>query len=108
MYKTLKEICVEIGVTRRAVQGYEKMGLLTTTKRNKYGHLLYSKEAVEHIRQNKKYQDFGFSLMEITQLVNTTKEKYVEMLSHRLAGLKQEKEAIESYICQINCLINGC
>ncbi|NLG03198.1 MAG: hypothetical protein GX567_05155 [Clostridia bacterium] len=35
--KTLYEICNEYAVTRRAVQGYEKEGLVSSTGKNKYG-----------------------------------------------------------------------
>ena len=40
--KTLREICNILEVTRRAVQGYEKAGLVTPSERNKYGYLLYN------------------------------------------------------------------
>ena len=35
-----REICETLGVSRRALQGYEKAGLVTASGRNKYGHLL--------------------------------------------------------------------
>lgn len=38
---TLREICEALEVSRRAIQGYEKAGLVVATGRNKYGHLLY-------------------------------------------------------------------
>ena len=47
---TLREICNLIGVTRRAVQGYEKAGLVECSDKNKYGYLLYDELAVEKIR----------------------------------------------------------
>ncbi len=34
--KTLHELCDELGVTRRVIQGYEKAGLASATGRNKY------------------------------------------------------------------------
>lgn len=47
--KTLKEICSELGVSRRAVQGYDAAGLVKATNKNKYGHLLYNRRAQERI-----------------------------------------------------------
>ena len=47
---TLKEVCKKIGVTRRAVQGYEKAGLVSFSGKNKYGYLLYDEVAIEKIR----------------------------------------------------------
>ena len=43
--KTLHELCDALGVSRRAVQGYEKAGLVAPSGRNKYGHLLYDEKA---------------------------------------------------------------
>lgn len=35
---TLREICETLELSRRALQGYEKVGLVTATGRNKYGN----------------------------------------------------------------------
>ena len=51
--KTLKEVCEEIGVTRRAVQGYEQAGMIQASGKNKYGYLLYDEATVEVIRKIK-------------------------------------------------------
>lgn len=53
---TLREICETLGVSRRALQGYEKAGLVASTGRNKYGHLLYDEKARERIAEIKFYQ----------------------------------------------------
>ena len=67
---TLREICETLGVSRRALQGYEKAGLVTASGRNKYGHLLYDKDAEMRIAQNKFYQQLGFSIKEITMIID--------------------------------------
>ena len=43
---TLREICLSIGVSRRAVQGYEKAKLVSDTGKTKRGHLLYDRLAL--------------------------------------------------------------
>ena len=67
---TLREICEPLGVSRRALQGYEKAGLVTASGRNKYGHLLYDKDAEMRIAQIKFYQQLGFSIKEITMIID--------------------------------------
>jgi DNA-binding transcriptional MerR regulator len=67
---TLREICETLGVSRRALQGYEKAGLVTASGRNKYGHLLYDKDAEMRIAQIKFYQQLGFSIKEITMIID--------------------------------------
>ena len=67
---TLREICETLGVSRRALQGYEKAGLVISSGRNKYGHLLYDKDAEMRIAQIKFYQQLGFSIKEITMIID--------------------------------------
>lgn len=106
MYKTLSEICEEIGVSRRAIQGYEKLRMVSSSRRNKYGHLLYSEEDVARIRMIKQYQEWGLSLKEIQKLLVATQEEFEEMLSYRLEQLKQMKTDLESHIEQITRLLS--
>lgn len=40
---TLRQVCSVVNVSRRAVQGYEKMGLVSATNKNERGYLLYDK-----------------------------------------------------------------
>lgn len=86
--KTLKEVCELVGVTRRAVQGYEDAGLVASTGRNKYGHLLYDEPAVKRIREIKQYQDFGFEVKEIKMLLRAPKENYLKMMEKRLEAMQ--------------------
>ena len=49
--KTLREVCEQLGITRRVVQGYEKAGLVSASGRNKYGYLLYNAKVQKRISQ---------------------------------------------------------
>ncbi|MGN1399702.1 MAG: MerR family transcriptional regulator [Erysipelotrichaceae bacterium] len=66
---TLKQICENCNVKRRAVQGYEKLGFVRAVGKNKYGHLLYDEKCRDKIIQIKHFQDIGFSLLEIKDLL---------------------------------------
>lgn len=105
MEKTLKEVCEQVGVTRRAVQGYEEAGLVETTGRNKYGHLLYDESAIEKIKEIKMYQDFGFSIKEIQVLQEVSKEKYLGMLEYRLTLMQLEMSKLQENISKVEQLI---
>lgn len=87
---TLKEVCENLGVTRRAVQGYEKAGLVSCSGKNKYGYLLYDELAIEKIRIIKRYQDFGFTIREIKELLVASDEIYVGMMKERIEAMKME------------------
>jgi len=90
--KTLKEVCTELGVSRRAVQGYEEAGLVKATRKNKYGYLLYNQYAQERIERIKFLQDLGFSLKEIEQLIDAPKNVLREQLEMQIERLTMEIE----------------
>ena len=97
--KTLKEVCVELDVSRRAVQGYEKAGLVKATRKNKYGYLLYNQNAQKRIERIKLFQDLGFTIKEICMLIDAPKEILKPKLEERVriieAELVQKKWALK-------------
>lgn len=103
--RTFKEVCDLTGVTRRAVQGYEKAVLVTATGKNKYGHLLYNETAIEKIKEIKQYQEFRFSIKEIQLLQEVPKQKYLEMLENRLALMQLDKRKLQENIGKLEQLI---
>jgi DNA-binding transcriptional MerR regulator len=93
--KTLKEVCELAGVTRRAVQGYEKAGLVAAAGRNKYGHLLYDEVAIKRISEIKQYQDFGFKVKEIQVLMTAPKDKYLKLMEKRMAAMQLDLQRLK-------------
>jgi DNA-binding transcriptional MerR regulator len=69
-YKTLQEIYNTLGITRRAIQGYEEIGLVRASDKNKYGYLLYGESELKRIEKIKMYQEFGFKLKEIKEIID--------------------------------------
>ena len=93
---TLREICQTLGISRRAVQGYEKARLVSATGETESGYLLYNDFAKERIRQIKLFQDMGFSIKEIQAMIDAPsdikraalmqrKEKLNEDIQHNIA-----------------------
>ena len=102
---TLREICETLGVSRRALQGYEKAGLVTASGRNKYGHLLYDKDAEMRIAQIKFYQQLGFSIKEITMIIDAPDTEIKKALEYRVQKLKDEKTEMDELIERANQMI---
>ena len=96
--KTLNEIHKETGVTRRAVQGYEQAGLVSASERNKYGHLLYDEDAQKRITRIRFYQELGFTIKEITGLIDAPAPQVKASLEIRIACLKEERQNMDSLI----------
>ena len=105
MKMTLKAVCNHVGVTRRAIQGYEKAGLVKPTDKNKYGHLLYDEAAIEKIVKIKQYQNFGFSIKEIQALQNLSEEEVLKKLKSKLQSMQLEMQKLKENIDQLEQLI---
>lgn len=103
---TLREVCNELGVSRRAVQGYESLGLVQATSKNKYGYLLYDEVMVEQIRIVKMYRDLGFSGKETKRLLESGEIEQKEMLKMRLLALKENLKDYEQKIILVEKLLN--
>lgn len=95
---TLREICEALEVSRRAVQGYEKAGLVSATERNKYGHLLYDEEAMLRIARIKFYQQLGFSIKEIGNIIDAPSIFVKTALEQQVEKLKKERTEISKLI----------
>lgn len=93
--KTLHELCDFIGISRRAIQGYEKAGLVSASSRNKYGHLLYDENAQKRIAQIKMYQEFGFTLKEIKELTDAPNPVLKAALERQVLHMKTKQVQIE-------------
>lgn len=104
--KTLKEVCTELGVSRRAIQGYEEAGLVKATRKNKYGYLLYNQYAQERIGKIKFLQELGFSIKEIGRLIDAPKHVLKENLEMQIERLSEEIDNKKATIQKARELIN--
>ena len=95
---TLREICEAASVTRRAVQVYEEMGLVTPTGKTSRGYLLYDEIAQERIKIIRRYQGLGFSLKEVQEIIDASSEVKRKALLDRIEKLKDEGRNIEKQI----------
>lgn len=105
MENTLREVCAAARVSRRAVQGYEKAGLVSATGRNDRGYLLYDAAAQKRIEQVKMYQEFGFSIKEIVAIIDAPEDVLKAALLERLERLKDEQVCMDAVIQKIYELI---
>lgn len=90
-FKTLSEIRKELGISRKAIQGYEKHGLVSPCGKDKYGHLIYDEKALEMIIKIRFYQKLGFSVQEV-------KDLFYRDEGHLKMALDDKKEETEKMI----------
>lgn len=103
--KTLQEICKTLGVTRRAVQGYEQAGLVSAADRNKYGYLLYGEKEENRIKRIKLYQQFGFKIKEIKDLIDAPNCVVKVALERQVVKIKEEQKRLNTLIAKAKELI---
>ena len=98
MIQKLHQVCAELNISRRTIQGYEKEGLVSPSGKNKYGHLLYGEAERERIRLVRFYQQVGFSLKEIKALMEAP-------VPIRKAALERKEGELESECLRLQELI---
>ena len=82
-FKTLHEICRELGITRKVIQGYEKRELIKAYGKNAYGHLIYDLESEKMIKRIRFFQELGFTLSEIKQILNENDNDLIYFLNKK-------------------------
>lgn len=105
-FKTLRdEVCDLLSVSRRAVQGYEKAGLVKPSGKNKYGYLLYDEDAMDMIGKIKQLQTFGFQIKEIQELMVAPDKVVREELQKKIVILEAKRTAVDEAICDAKALL---
>lgn len=103
---TLREICDSADVSRRAIQGYEKAGLVSATGRNERGHLLYDVSSQERIRQIKLFQELGFTIKEIKAIIDAPNDVLKCAIEMQIEKLNKKSEHIEMLVSKAYALID--
>lgn len=107
MEKLLREVCETLEVSRRAVQGYEKAGLVSATGHNERGYLLYDEEAQKRIEKCKMYQEMGFKVKEIVQVIDAPEDILKSALEEKLDEMQRRKEKLDESIKRADELIKA-
>ncbi len=103
-FRTLKEVCNELRISRRAIQGYEARNLIAPVSRNKYGHLLYDEEMLKRIAFIRFNQKIGFSIDDISNFIDGSYEETRKQFSKQADILRCEKAVLENRLNQIKRL----
>lgn len=99
------------GVSAKMLRYYESLGLLAKVARSEGGYRMYSDADVHTLRFIKRSRDLGFSIPEITELVNlwqnrsrssaTVKliaEKHVAELSARIVAMQAMQRSLQNLL----------
>ena len=95
----LREVCNYIGVSRRAVQGYEKAGLVRASGKTDRGYLIYDEPAQNRIARILLFQKMGFSIKEIKEIIDGPNPVLK-------AALESQKQKLMQGVDQTNAMID--
>ncbi|MBQ1482793.1 MAG: MerR family transcriptional regulator [Erysipelotrichaceae bacterium] len=87
---SLRQIREKTGISRKAIQGYEKHGLIKASGKDRYGHLLYEEAALKKIIRIRFFQKLGFTVSEIGDFIGFPDEALMKILNKRKDELKKK------------------
>ncbi len=91
----IQEVASELGLTTRSIRYYEELGLLSPAARSDGSYRLYDASDVERLRFIKGLRDdAGFSLAEISQLLEDEAARVKSREAYSQTGDPAERRAI--------------
>ena len=95
---TVNEVSKLTGVSIRALQYYDKIGLLHPAEYTEAGYRLYDDTALERLQQILLFRELEFSLKEIQSILQSTDFDRDRALDQQICLLTLKKEHIENLI----------
>lgn len=103
--RLLRDIRNTLGLTRRIIQGYEEKGLIKPSGKDKYGRLLYDEDTIKRMAYVRFYQNLGYKLNEISEMIDGPEDEIKKLLINKKAMIKNqiqylinEHNIIDSYL----------
>lgn len=96
--KTISQVAKLAGISTRALQYYDEIGLLKPSSLTRSGYRLYDDEALQKLQQILFFKELGFSLKEISEIMQ--KPDF-----DRISAFKKQKELLLLKRNRINRLI---
>lgn len=101
--KKINEVSRMTGVTKRALQYYDNLGILPV-RRSKDNYRLYDDEDLERVWEILIYRNLEFGLEEIGRLTRVSEEERDAILEKKLEDKKRELEDLEARIEFLNVI----
>ncbi len=96
--RTVHEVSGLTGVSIRALQYYDRIGLLHPARRTEAGYRLYDDTALERLQQILLLRDLEFKLQDIKTMLENPSFDRMQALDDQIALLEMRKQHTESLI----------
>lgn len=102
--KKLSEVCKIVGVTRRTLQEYDKVGLLKPTSKTESGYWLYDDAAIQKLMLIQIYVEVGYERKTIKSLLESPELNIFVEYDHLIDTLENKRKRIDGMINMIKRL----
>lgn len=102
--KKLSEVCKIVGVTRRTLQEYDKIGLLKPTSKTESGYWLYDDRAIQALFAIQVFVECGYKRKAIKSLFASNTLDVIDELDHLIETLEEKRKRIDGMINTIRIL----
>ena len=102
--KKLSEVCKIVGVTRRTLQEYDKIGLLKPTSKTESGYWLYDDTAIQALFVIQVFVECGYKRKAIKSLFAFNTLDVIDELDHLIETLEEKRKRIDGMINTIRIL----
>ena len=96
--KTVHEVSELTGISIRALQYYDQIGLLSPAERTEAGYRLYDDAALEKLQQILLFRSLEFKLQDIKSIMDDPAFDRARALEDQIALLEMRKRHIEGLI----------
>ncbi len=106
LMKTIQEVCKIVGITRRTLQEYDRIGLLSPSNnnRNKYEPWLYSNEDIKTLIQIQLYTTSGYERKEIKENISKIGLTPSKTISDAIYALETKRIQINQQLQNLRLL----
>jgi len=102
--KKLSEVCKIVGVTRRTLQEYDKIGLLKPTSKTESGYWLYDDAAIQILFLIQIFVESGYERKTIKSLLESHTLNMIEEFDRLIETLEEKRKRIDGMINTIRTL----
>ncbi|MBQ3269161.1 MAG: MerR family transcriptional regulator [Clostridia bacterium] len=95
---TVHEVSALTGVSVRALQYYDRLGLLPPARRTEAGYRLYDDSSLERLQQIMLFRELEFPLKEIGRIIDSPEFDRTRALEQQIELLTLKKEHLENLI----------
>lgn len=102
--KTIGEVCKIVGVTRRTLQEYHRIGLVSPTSKTEAGYWLYDDIAVNTLIGIQIFVEAGYERLEIKKIMESSHIEIDSVFDSTLDRLVKKRNRIDNMIKHIEII----